>query len=159
MSFIDHIFSDRYRGLKIGLLLLSILGLCLYSYFFPPEITYQMCLAAPTRYDGYRLQLAREVKIAQVAKGFFEITQGGKNQLRIKGRLPRDINEGVSVSLVARFQKNGELELLDIRASHWRRYRIAVSVVAMLVVFFLFFRRYRFSWQQFLFLPRDGCLS
>lgn len=132
-----------------------LLGLVVYGKMANPAVTLQMCLRQPSRYDGQVIQVGAEATVVAIRQDGFVIRQMGKTIPVIGG------NEGIVigdfVSLIATFHSTGFLELHESYVARYRRLKILVSILPVLLIGYLFFKRYKFSVKQGLFYSRDLC--
>jgi len=144
----------RQRRDKILLLSLLLGGLCLYSALENPEISLSECLADPERYEGVLLQHFHEATVQALVPGGF-IMRVGDHRIRVVA--PKaSVAVGDFVTLRAIFHKENYLEALQVYAAKGRRWKIALSVLPVLVVAGLFGRYFRFDRRRKILIPRNS---
>lgn len=149
------IFSDKYRIIKAITLITLIFSLCIYSRMKEDSsLTFQQCLLNPNKYDKVRLNIGHtDTKIGKVRKDGFELVES-KDRISVMGNA-KNLKENEYIYLQAIFHKEGYLELERIRIRRFRRLKMAVSVLPVLLVTFLFFKRYRFNFKTLVFVEKQ----
>lgn len=146
------VFSNSYRTSKIFILLSVIFMLCICGYLNNPEIRYEECLSNPEYFDGTIIEIKRESKVGEVKNHYFQVIQG-REKLIIFGET-NCLVPGDDIRVTARFHKDGKLELLDYYIPKLRKFKIYVSFLATCLLIFLFLLRYRFDWENKIFVKK-----
>lgn len=123
------------RVIAAVLLTVVILLLCIYSGFHPPETSLDDCLSAPRRYDGRVIYSPREARIGEVYGDGFLLRWGG-NSIPVKGEVHGAV-KGRYVQVKGIFHREGYIEAVRMKTGTYRRLKMAVSVVAVAIVFFV----------------------
>ena len=155
MYFEGTLISDHRtfrQWLRIFLYLLVLTGFVFYGKQYNPTVTLQMCLQNPHQYDGILLNVGGEAKVAAVSEGRFTIEQLGK-RIEVVGFHP-EIKPDEFVMLEAVFHQEGWLELRRVYVAVFRRYKIYVSLLPLVIVFILFLRSFRFDCRRMFFYER-----
>jgi hypothetical protein len=139
------------RFVRVAALLLALLALIWYGATHNPTVTLAMCLAEPDRYDGCRIEVANETIVQDIFAHGFTVRYLG-NSVTVKGDTT-GVRKGEFLSLVVVFHKQGWLELEKLHIAIYRRWKIWVSVLPVILFAILFVRRYRFDvrhmqWQE-----------
>jgi len=148
-----NLFSDNHRALKVSVLLIIILSLCTYSYFAGMEKDRRL----EGLVDNSRLYAGRIVpfsygRVIKVEKNAFTV-----KFLRQKVTvfpLPEEIGLSSKISLLGKLQPDGRFRMLEYHVHKGHKLKIYISVIALIVVFALFIRRFRFNPRRFLFEER-----
>ena len=127
--------------------LLLMIWLSWYGKENDPTITLQMCLKEPRRYDNAIIEVGTEATVDSLTKDGFILKQMGK-KIKVVGS-DKDLKTGEYISLLAVFHNEGWLELKKIHVAKNRRLKILTSLLPVLLVFYFFFRHYRFHCQTF----------
>ena len=146
-------FSDRYRGVKIGGIVLLLIFLAWYSDRRNQFPVLADCLREPERFAGREIDITFEPRVIAVDERRILVAQpDGPLEIIIPedfdGVFPRgeklaDLNPGDSLEAVAVFRLPGYLELKAIRGSPLRRLKVALSIVPTLAVGFILLRTIR----------------
>jgi hypothetical protein len=131
---------------RFGRILLLSLGLLLLIWYGTeknPNLTLAMCLADPEQYHGCRIEVANETIVQQVFSDSFTVRYLGRTVTVIGDT--SGVRPGEFVSLIAVFDKSGRLKLEKKHIALYRRWKIWVSVLPVLLFAFLFWRRYDFD--------------
>lgn len=118
-----------------------------------PAITLQMCLADPQTFDNTLIKVGAETIVARVTEDGFVIRQMGA-EIPVRGA-NQGIKPGEFIYLLAVFHQPGWLELKRLHIAKFRRAKIAVSILPIPLIAFLFLKKYRFSWRRFEFVERS----
>ncbi len=146
---------NKKRLFYILALTILLVALSIYGKISNPEILLSMCLAEPERYDGSVVSVGTEATMAEKLPNGFILQQMGR-RIPVYGTVP-DIAENEFVNIVARFHKEGYLELYQLYVAKHRRLKIAASVLPVFLVIFLFFKSYCFDLGRFQFEERNRC--
>jgi hypothetical protein len=149
----NTIFSNRYLYIKVTLLMLTVAFLCFYSYREESaEVTLGDCMADPGYFDKTLLDIGGGAKVGRVGKDGFELLKG-ENKIWVKGVAEGlGVNEYINVKAV--FHKEGYLHLGQAHVLKWRRLKIVLSVIPVLVIAGLFLRAYRVRLHWPIFVER-----
>jgi hypothetical protein len=139
------------RFARVAVWLLVLIALIWYGATHNPTVTLAMCLARPDRYDGRRIEVANETIVQDIFADGFTIRYLG-HIVTVKGDTT-GVKKGEFLSLVIVFHKEGWLELEKFHIAIYRRWKIWVSVLPVILFAILFFRQYRFDvrhlqWQE-----------
>ena len=148
-----NVFSDNHRALKVTVLLITILSLCTYSYFIGREKDRRL----GGLIDNSKLYAGRIVpfsygQVIKVEKNTFSA-----KYLRQKVTvfpLPEGVGLSSKISFLGELQSDGSFRLLEYHVHKGHKLKIYLSVIAMIIVFSLFIRRFRFNLRRFLFEER-----
>lgn len=149
-----NLLSDNHRALKVAVLLIIILLLCTYSYFIGMEKDRRL----GSLIDNSKIYAGRIVpfsygQVIEVEKNAFTV-----KFLRQKVRvfpLPEGIGLSSKISLLGKLQTGGSFLLIEYHVHKGHKLKIYISVIAMIVVFSLFLRKFRFNLRRFLFEERS----
>ena len=147
--------GNKFRAARIALYLLFLSLLILYGYYFHPHVTLQMCLADPQKYTGSRIEVGNEALVHEIFKDGFSIKQ--QNRIVPVHGMSADVKINEFVIIDATFHELGWLEAHRIRVAKKRRYKIVLSVLPVLFILILFFKRYRFDFHNLYFIERKPC--
>jgi len=148
------ILSNKHRIKKLLIFILIIVLLSLYSHVKRPEssLTFNECLQNPEKYDRHVIYIRNEAKIGKVFDNKFEIIQG-ENKFMAFGSSP-DLRENDYITAKATFFKKGYIKIEKSHVHKYRRIKIAISVIPVLLIIFLFLREYRFNLINFHFIQK-----
>lgn len=143
-----QLYSDRLRIAKIAILSLILLGFCIYSYVEGNKRTDQYL----DNLSGGDVARLSYWKVVDKQKDYMKITNG-RRFLDI--HMDTDgIQKGDKISLTA-VKRGKDLYLQKFHVhTAMRNLKIWVSVLPLLIVFFLFLRRYRFDTSKCVFTRR-----
>ena len=141
------------RLLTVLSLVTAMLFLLWFGKTHNPAITLQMCLADPQAFDKTLIEIGAEVTVARVTRDGFTIRQMGV-EVPVRGT-NHGIKPGEFIYLLAVFHQPGWLELKRFHIAKYRRAKIAVSILPIPLIAFLFLKKYRFSWRRFEFMERS----
>ena len=144
----------KNRWIRIFTLTGMLTALVVYGYYHNPNVTLEMCLENPEKYDGRTIAISTEPTIAEIHDGWFIFNQLGQRH-KVFGDAGSG-SVGDFFSMKAIFHKDSDLELVALHVAKARRWKILVSILPVLVVVFLFFKYYRFSWSTFTFLENPN---
>lgn len=146
-------FSDRYRGVKIGGIIFSLLLLAWYSDRQNQFPTLADCLREPERFAEREIDITLEPRVIEVGERHILVSQpDGPLEIRVPedfdgvypaGAKLADLNPGDSLEAVTVFRLPGYLELKAIRGSPLRRLKVALSIIPVLAVGFILLRTVR----------------
>lgn len=145
----------KQRVLYIFALVLILLGLSIYGKISNPDITLGMCLEEPERFDGVVIVVGMEATVAEITPNGFILQQMGR-RIPVIGNAS-GIAENDFVNVLVRFHKQGYLELEKIYIAKHRRFKIAASVLPVLIIAVLFFKTFYFDFARFQFYMRKKC--
>lgn len=114
--------------------LIAVLGLCLYAHFHPPVQTLEYVLQHQQQYTGKRLEFYVETIADSMASDGFELRQG-RATIWVQGR-PPDLESRDFVTVDGVLQPDGSLTLGCIYVAKRRRWKMAVSVIALVWIAF-----------------------
>jgi len=143
------------RLVQILLLTILLIGLSIYGKISNPEIILSTCLTNPEQHDGAIITVGTEATVAEMLPNGFLLQQRDQ-RIPVYGNVP-EIAKNEFVNIVARFHKEGYLELQKLYVAKGRRFKIAASVLPVLLIVFFFIKSYRFDPHRFLFYKRDEC--
>ncbi|MDZ7723133.1 MAG: hypothetical protein U5R06_10095 [candidate division KSB1 bacterium] len=135
------------RLIRITIYIAVLTGLILYGYIHIPDITLQMCLQDPDRYDGTTITVGNEATVKNLTHDGFIIKQRGR-LIPVNSARVNDLKPGVFINFSAVFHKPGWLQAKEIHIMKQRRLKIWVSVIPVIVVVILFFRHFRFDFKN-----------
>ena len=135
------------RWMRIFALACILTALVVYGYYHNPNVTLEMCLANPEKYDGYTISISTEPTIAEIHDGWFIFNQLGRRHKVIGDAGSGSVGDFFSMKAV--FNKDSDIELVGLHIAKARRWKIVVSILPVLVVVFLFIKYYRFNWNTF----------
>ena len=143
------------RLFRKSILTIALIGLSIYGKISNPQIILSMCLEEPDRYNGAIITVGAEATVAQMLPNGFILQQMAR-RIPVYGNVP-EVAENEFVNIVARFHKEGYLELQQLYVAKGRRFKIAASILPALLIVFFFIKSYRFDLRCFLFYKRDEC--
>ncbi|MDD5557756.1 MAG: hypothetical protein PHN82_11000 [bacterium] len=108
-----------------------------------PGVTLDQCLERPDEHDGTVVCTPMETRIGRIADGEFTIRWNGR-EMPVRGGSPR-LKEGSYAQVRGVFRKEGYLEALDIAVGRLRPLKMAVSIVAGVIVIVLLVRGFRWD--------------
>jgi hypothetical protein len=142
------------RGAALAGLLAVAAGLCAYGRWSKPWLSYAECLENPARCEGRVVGLFREPVIGELRAGGFMLRQRDLPPVFVAADTA-GLRPGEFVALAAVFRDGGaRLEAVEIRIAWLRREKMAVSLLPVPLVAFLFLRAFR--WKGGAFRPREG---
>lgn len=139
---------QKRRLFRILLYITILTGLIIYGKRNFPETTLHMCLKEPQRYDGVTLTIGNEAIVHQLTADGFIIKQMGE-LIPVKSSKTASLEPGVFVNSIAVFHKEGWLEAKQVRVMKYRRIKIGVSILPVIIITVLFFRHFYFQHWQF----------
>jgi len=147
-------FTNKYRAKKIIALSFVIILFCIHSHKNRPEMAlkFSECLLNPKQYNGRELIIKNEAKTGEIFKDKFEILQGN-DKIMVIGAI-ESLKKNEYVTLRATFHKEGYLTVKDMHVHKYRRLKIAISMITIILVGWIFFRKYRFNLGQMVFIER-----
>ncbi len=98
------------------------------------------------------LIVKNEAVTGEIFKDKFEILQNNKKIMAIGDTEGLKSNE--YVSLRATFHKEGYLTVKEMHMHKYRRLKIAISILPVMIVGWIFFRKYKFSSEKMVFIER-----
>lgn len=140
-------FSNKYRFLKITVIFFTLIGLAYYGQVKGPKVIpgLKEFKNNPDQFINKELEFGGKIK--EISSNSFIIEQainGEKINLKIEGVLsnvkPEDNIQGVAV-----YRTNNTLVLNRYIISNTRPIKIIVSFIAVLWIFYLFFRDFRLN--------------
>jgi len=135
----------------VGLLLLA--SLCAWAHYSRPYPDLAEMLAHPEQYAGKRVAVFIEARVAEQTEDGFILTQRG-HRLRVHtGIKDVPLNEFVAVAGI--FQPPNRLHADSVHQAKGRRWKIAVSVIPVLLLVFLLPMALRFDRQTRAFTLRQ----
>lgn len=147
-------FSNRYRLLKMTLLLIAILFSYHYSYLNlkDSQLFLKDCMEEPEACDNKMVVIAYKWTVRNIRDDGFEISTGDGNVFM--NYSSEGIVEGDYVSARGVFHKEGHL---DVESLHVHKFLLEKWIISLLVAFlvaFAFFKSYRFDFRKFEFTRR-----
>jgi hypothetical protein len=125
----------------IGLILL--LALCAWAEYSCPYPDLAEILANPEKFSGRRVAVFIEAKVAEHTKSGFILDQHGR-RLRVHTTI-KDSPIGEFVAVAGVFQPPADLQADTIHLGRARRWKIAVSIIPVLVLAVFLPRAIRFD--------------
>ncbi|UCD84613.1 MAG: hypothetical protein JSU92_00035 [Deltaproteobacteria bacterium] len=146
--------TDRYRTQKVAGLLLVLILSCIYSQTNRPkkDLTLWECLSEPEKYDNRELIFRKAPKIGEVFQDRFEIFQGNR-KVMVFGPM-ENLKKGDYVTMRVTFHKEGHLVVKEIHIYKYRILKIVISIMTVILVGWIFFRKYRFVLRETMFMER-----
>ena len=140
MKFVNKIFSDEFKLLKIITPLFIILIVVFYGEIKGPQI-----------YPGYleavrspELYLDKEIgfggKITKIEEKYI-LVKINKKEVIVNLSLPKD-KLNYNIAGMAVFNKNQDLEPIKYHLSNLRQYKIFLSLIPFVTIVYLFFKKY-----------------
>lgn len=152
---LKFILSDKYRFLKIVILIAFLVLLQYYSYYMGPRvrISPSQCLLSSKEYDGKEV-IMNSICVAKIEKdGYLLVTKD--ERMRLKGNMSQaKIGDLVSVRTIFRDTEGGIFILKDHHIRRHDNLKYIISFVSFLVVLITFLRHFRFSVKRFIFEER-----
>lgn len=149
-------FSDKFRFLKMLILILSLSGLAYYAQTQGPKVIpgFEEFKNNPSSFINKELGFQGEIiKIDRESFVVTQINNGKKTDLTIKGTLAKaKLKDNISGVAIYRADKTLILDRYII--SNSRPAKIVISLIALLVVAFLFFRDFAFNFKNMVFKER-----
>jgi hypothetical protein len=148
-----NIFSDHFRWLKITGGLLVIIGLLLFNYFQTQKQVADLAdiINHPQAHAGLPLALHYAMVVGKNDSTMTVAFQG--LWLDAVPRYDWDLYE--QVSLRGTWEADGKVHVTFYHRHQGKWLKLYISQVPMLVIFFMLWRRYRFSFKRFLISERD----
>jgi hypothetical protein len=125
----------------VGLFLLA--SLCAGAHYSRPYPDLAEMLAQPQQYAGKRVALFIETRVAEQTEDGFILTQRG-HRLRVHTAI-KDVPPNEFVAVAGIFQPPDRLHADSVRHAKGRRWKIAVSVIPVLLLVFLLPMALRFD--------------
>ena len=119
---------------RIIVSLSAVLGLCLYAHNHPPVQTLQEILQNQQQFTGRHIELYVETIADSVASDGFLLRQG-QATIWVRGR-PSDLEPRDFVTVDGVLQPDGSLALRRIYVAKRRRWKMAISVLALIWIAF-----------------------
>ncbi len=139
-----------------GILLCALLaGLIYYGKEHNPAITLGMCMENPAAYDGQTIFIGTEITVREVLEDGFRIHQMGRFA-RVYGESAQ-VKKGDSVQLVAQFRAPDQLVLEKLYIAKKRRWKIALSVVPVVLIAVALFSAFKVDGRRFEIVERGRC--
>jgi len=146
-------FTNEYRAQKVIALSFVVILFCIYNHNRPATtLNYHECLLDPNKYDGSELIVKNEAIIGEIFEDKFEILQNNK-KIMVRGAT-ESLKSNEFVSLRATFHKEGYLTVKEIHVHRYRRLKIAISILPVMIVGWIFFRKYKFNSKKMVFTER-----
>jgi len=144
---VQLLLNNEKLPAKAAAISMIVIMSCIYSHNFrASKLSLEKCLVSPDFCENKLLEVGR-AKIARIRDNELEIIQG-KKRIWVLGT-DSFLQEISYINLTAIFHKEGHLQAQEIRVLRLRRLRIVVSVFPLLVIAFLFFKNYKFSFPKF----------
>jgi hypothetical protein len=140
----------KLSNIVVGLLLLA--SLCARAHYSRPYPDLAEMLAHPEQYAGKRVALFIETRVAEQTEDGFILTQRG-HRLRVHTSI-KDVPPNEFVAVAGIFQPPDRLHADSVRHAKGRRWKIAVSVIPVLLLVFLLPLALRFDRQTRTFILR-----
>lgn len=148
-------FSDDYVWLKVGLPIIVLVALCVYSGIEGPKRLQHFAdfLKAPERFDGTEF-MVQYTMIKEIHPDRFVVANLKGRRIEVKGKVPPG-NEECFISFQAVFRSPGYLELREPWHIYSKdRLKLYVSAIALAGIAIFFIRRFRFNLRRFRFEER-----
>lgn len=147
-------FSNRYRFLKMTLLLIMILCLCYYSYLNlkDSQMSLKDCIESPESCDKEEIVIVNKWSVRNISDKGFELSFG--DRIFFVNDSFEGLSEGDYISAKAVFHKEGYVEIESLHVHKLLAEKWIVSLLATILVAFIFFRNYRFDYKKFEFRRR-----
>lgn len=150
----QRMFTNKYYGLKLSILIIWILSMCSYSHLRNPgSVSLQDCLEDPERFDKVVLTFGTNSKAGKVKKDRFELITNDGTKVTVFGSA-KGLRENEYIDLETIFHKEGYFELKKIYVRKLRRLKIILSILPVLLVAWLFFTRYKFNLEKMRFVEK-----
>jgi len=131
---------------RISIGLTALILICARAQYSCPYPDLAEILANPEKFAGQRVAAFIEARVIEETKDGFIIAQRG-NRLRVHTEVKEaPLNEFVAVAGI--FQPPDQLHADSIHLAHGRRWKIAVSVIPVLLLVFLLPMALRFDRQM-----------
>jgi hypothetical protein len=147
-----QMFSDKLRLLKIFAVLAILSFLVLLAVLRGPGIYpgYSEALEEPAKYGGQKIYFSGD--IINIDEKYFSVLWN-KRTVKVLGSLEKD-KKDYHISGAAIFNEDLSLTLLNYHTSRLIRYKVFLSIIPLLVVFYLFFKEYTFRLKNMMFQKR-----
>jgi len=134
-------FSDKYKFLKITIPLLLILLAVFYGEIKGPTLFpgYLEAIKASELYFGKEIGFGG--KIIEIQNSFI-LVKSDKEIVRVNLALPQKYLN-YQISGMALLQKDLSLEPVKYHLSNLRKYKIFISLIPLVAISYLFFKKYR----------------
>ncbi|MFO7891980.1 MAG: hypothetical protein R6V04_16760 [bacterium] len=137
------------------LILLTILGLlCVYTGWTHPWLNIKECLQNPEQHDSKLITEYWEPKIGKIYPDGFQMIQRHAPSIKVYCDTS-GLKTGEFVGIKAVFKKEGYLIAEKVFIASNRQYKIWLSVIPVLIIFFLFLRYYKFNLKKFQFQLKE----
>ena len=152
--------GNRALGWKFLIALGVVIAACAWSHRRGEEINpaYWICTLKPGKYDGRKMWVPT-LTVGEVdADGFTYKDQSFR--IRVHGVVPVHIEEGDTVGIVATFNADGTLDLINIEKQHplpsWRLIVNLISIASLIFVIWYFLRAFRIRWDRLSLRQKNG---
>lgn len=142
-------FTDKYRFIKIILPLLIILAIVIYGEIKGPLLFPGFLEASKNPHQFINKEISFGGKIIKIDKNYFLI-EIEKKPVKVLGSLEKN-KLNYSINGKAIYLSDGSLKALDFHLSNLRGYKIALSIIPILLIVYLFFKQYRFDVKKLMF--------
>lgn len=134
-------FSDKYRFFKITIPLLLILLAVFYGEIKGPTLYpgYLEAIKAPELYYGKEIGFGG--KVTEIQNNYILI-KSDREIVRVNLTLPQE-SLNYQISGMAVLQKDLNLKPSKYHLSNLRKYKIFISLIPLVVISYLFFKKYR----------------
>ena len=149
------LFSDDHLWLKVGLPIVLLVALCIYSGIQGPKRLQHFAdfLKDPDRFDGTEF-MAQFTMVKEVSPESFVVADLKGRRIEVRGRVPPG-SEECFISFQAVFKSPGYLLLKEPWHVYSKdRLKLYVSAIALSGVAVFFLRRFRFNLRRFRFEER-----
>ncbi|MDZ7360267.1 MAG: hypothetical protein ONB46_06010 [candidate division KSB1 bacterium] len=141
----------KISSIVLGLLVLA--SLCAWAHYSSPYPDLTEILAHPEQFAGKRVGLFIETRVAEPTVDGFILTQRG-HRLRVHTDI-KDVPANEFVAVAGIFEPPDRLHAASVRHAKGRRWKIAVSVIPVLLLVFLLPLALRFDRQTRSFILRQ----
>lgn len=139
------IFSNKFRVFKIFLPLFLICLLVIYGEIYIPVYYpgYDEAVRNPDKF--FNKQIYFGGKILKIYKSNF-ILKSENKYIIIQGSMPRSAL-GANISGKAIYLKNHSLIMKDFHISNTRIFKILLSLIPLIIIFYFFIKEYKFEFK------------
>ncbi len=152
MNLLDHKKSKLIITMVLTIMLFII---CHYYHNHNSWLSVDTCLENPEKYHSSTVNSFREPVIKAIHADGFILKQKNRKAVKVYADTT-DLIPNKYIGLIATFHKDGYLTAQTIKVSENRRYKILLSIIPILLVFFLFTRVFRWDWKTLVWRTRDA---
>lgn len=151
-----NLLDNKKTKFMIAITLMIILFIvCHYYTHHNPWVSVDTCLKNPEKYHGSTVNSFQEPAIREIHADGFILKQKNRNDIKVYADTTGLILNKY-ISLTATFHKDGYLTVQTIKVSENRRYKILLSIIPTLLVFFLFTRVFQWDWKNLVWRTRNA---